>query len=100
MPKITIHPWSPDGNRIAFSSKRDGNFEIYAMKVDRPHITRLTHSPDVDQDPTWAPSGNRIAFSSKRDGNFEIYVMKADGTDVTRLTNHNAEDYYPSWSPF
>ena len=70
------------------------------MQADGSHITRLTHNPNVDQDPTWAPSGNKLAFSSKRDGNFEIYVMKANGTDIIRLTNHNAEDYYPSWSPF
>lgn len=33
--------WSPDGSRIAFTSGRDGNWEIYEMNADGTHQTRL-----------------------------------------------------------
>src|SRR5204863_947599 len=36
--------WSPDGTKIAFDSKRDGNIEVYTMKPDGTNVTRLTDS--------------------------------------------------------
>ena len=91
----------PNG-QIAFSSNRDGNFEIYAMTNDGSDETRLTEDDANDFDPSWSPDGEKIAFASFRDGsnNQEIYVMNADGTDQTRLTdNDDALDREPSWSP-
>jgi TolB protein len=91
----------PNG-QIAFSSNRDGNFEIYAMNSDGSDETRLTENDANDFDPSWSPDGEKVAFSSFRDGfnNQEIYVMNADGTDQTRLTDDDdALDREPSWSP-
>ena len=34
--------WSPDGSKIAFTSDRDGNDEIYVMKADGAGPVRLT----------------------------------------------------------
>jgi TolB protein len=45
--------WSPDGNRIAFISDRDGNDQLYVMRADGSGIVRLT-SGQADKDtPTW-----------------------------------------------
>jgi len=91
--------WSPDGERIAFSSRPDGNFEIYVMNADGSAQTRLTDDPAQDEQPSWSPDGRQIAFRSDRDGNAEIYVMGADGSAPTRVTNNPAFDSDPSWSP-
>src|SRR5438105_1146558 len=72
--------------KIAFTSNRDGNDEIYVMNTDGTGVTRLTNDPASDSQPAWSPDGSRIAFTSTRVGNFDIYVMNADGTNVTRLT--------------
>jgi Tol biopolymer transport system component len=85
--------------KIAFSSNRGGNWEIYVMHADGSNPTNLTNHPNDDRDPAWSPVGSRIAFSSYRDGNSEIYVMHADGSDPTNLTNHSKGDYGPAWSP-
>ncbi|MBI2836667.1 MAG: PD40 domain-containing protein [Chloroflexi bacterium] len=95
---VTVAPVLSN-TRIAFSSDRDGNREIYIMNADGSGQTRLTNNPAYDADPVWSPDGSKIAFSSYRDGNREIYVMNADGSNQTRLTNNSAADYGPSWSP-
>src|SRR5262245_20047218 len=77
--------WSPDGNKIAFESTRDGNTsEIYVMNADGTGQTRLTHNAASDYGPVWSPDGSKIAFVSSRDGNDEIYVMNADSPGQTR----------------
>jgi len=45
--------WSPNGRRIAFTSHRDGNFEIYVMTANGSAQTRLTNNPAFDADPSW-----------------------------------------------
>ncbi len=47
--------WSPDGTRIAFTSRRDGNSEIYVMNADGSEQTRLTNDPGEDTHPAWRP---------------------------------------------
>ncbi len=98
--------WSPDGQRIAFTSRRDGNDEIYVMDTDGKNPRRLTDNPVwKDYAPSWSPDGKRIAFSSNRDNlrlftsDYEICVMDADGKNQRNLTNNLADDYSPSWSP-
>ena len=90
--------WSPDGQRIAFSSDRDGNGDIYVMNTDGSDVTRLTDNPGFDSDPSWSPDGRRIAFSSYRGRDADIFVMNADGSGVKRLVDSPATDGSPSWS--
>ena len=95
--------------KIAFSSTRDGNYEIYTMNPDGSQQTRLTHdqpadvsptNPRFDLAPSWSPDGTKIAFETSRDGTArEIYVMNADGSNPTRLTHDPSFDLYPTWSP-
>jgi Tol biopolymer transport system component len=103
---LTDHPaadilprLSPDTNRVAFSSNRDGNFEIYTMDFDGGgNIARLTNNGAVDNSPSWSPSGEFIVFESERDGNYEIYRMNSDGSNQVRLTLDSATDFGPIWS--
>jgi Tol biopolymer transport system component len=94
--------WSPDGTKIAFTSYRDGNFDIYVMNADGSGQTNISNNPADDFGPDWSPDGTKIAFTSYRDNdNNEIYVMNAaDGSNQTRLsTDDDADDFGPDWSP-
>jgi Tol biopolymer transport system component len=92
--------WSPDGTRIAFISKRDGNWEIYVMNADGSAQQNLSHSPADDEQPAWSPDGKEIAFTSDRDNGLEeLYVMDAGGTAVRELTNVPTGKSRPVWSP-
>ena len=94
-------PSAPDGGvaRVAFSSTRDGNPEIYVVNENGQFPVRLTNDGAADIDPAWSPDGTKVAFASNRDGDNEIYVMNGDGTGVTKLTNNTSNDQEPAWSP-
>ena len=84
---------------LAFSSGRDGNWEVYSEAGDGSGQTNLTNNPAADLQPSWSPDGTKIGFASKRDGNYEIYVMNADGSSPMRLTVNTWNDLQPAWSP-
>jgi dipeptidyl aminopeptidase/acylaminoacyl peptidase len=88
--------WSPDGTRIAFPSRRDGNFEIYLINADGTNLQRLTHTPSHEDFPAWSPDGTRILFS-RVEGNDGAYVMKADGSGEKKLLDFRILE--PAWSP-
>ncbi len=81
--------------RLAFASKRDGNWEIYVMNADGSDQHRLTNNPGADRFPDWSPDGKHIAFYSDRDGGLVIYVMEADGSNQHSLGRGRE----PAWSP-
>ena len=72
---------------IAFTSDRDGNYEIYVMNADGSNVTRLTNDPASDECPRWSRDGTRIAFLSNRTGNWQIWVMNADGSNARQVTD-------------
>ena len=89
--------WSPDGQKIAFSSERDDALNIYVMNADGSDVARLTDNSTGGREPAWSPDGRKIAFASDRHdpakgslpvrGDSAIYAMNADGSGVARLTN-------------
>jgi TolB protein len=75
-PKMDYWPaWSPDGKRIAFTSNRDGNYEIYVVQADGSGPRNVSKHPASDNYATWSPDGARLAFISNRGGTYEIYIV-------------------------
>jgi Tol biopolymer transport system component len=102
---LTNHPaedyqpaWSPDGEKIAFASDRDGDFDIYIMNADGSGVTQLTDDPAWDEHPSWSPDGSSIVFASSRDG-MNICIMDADGSDVVCIADGRGVNHSPDWSP-
>lgn len=85
--------------RIAFSSKRDGNFEIYTINEDGSGLKRLTNSKNDDLKPQWSPDGQRIMYLSKKGKAMAIRVMNDDGSGQVELARNCVADYLPLWSP-
>jgi TolB protein len=109
---VLASAFSGADGRIAFSSNRTGNYEIYSMNPDGSDVRQLTNSPRDDAQAAWSPDGTKIAFASNRTGNDEVYVMNADGSGVVNITQNSgncppgaevpsacAADAQPSWSP-
>jgi TolB protein len=91
--------WSGDGARIAFSSSRTGDPEIWVADQSGANLRRLTNFSGPDVSPTWNPRTNaQIAWVSGRTGEPQIYTMDQDGANIQRMTD-GGYAISPSWSP-
>jgi dipeptidyl aminopeptidase/acylaminoacyl peptidase len=90
--------------KIAFTSSRNGNQDVYVMDANGANQRDLTSTSTAsDTLPQWSPNGKLILFQSFRNqrefpNDADVYVMNADGTDVQELTFSNAFDGDPAWS--
>jgi len=91
--------FSPDGSRIAFTSTRDGQPEIYIMDTDGTSAARLTNSPGADGDASFTADGQAVAFHSLRTGHRQIFLQPITSSDAVRLTQEPADNSQPSVSP-
>ena len=91
--------WSPDGMRIAFSSYRDGNWEIYMIHADGTSPIRVTEQIESDISPTWSPDGSKLLFVSRRRGDADLFTYEWGSRKLTRLTSSALDEYDPAWSP-
>jgi Tol biopolymer transport system component len=95
-PEVQTPVWSPDGRRIAFLSRRDGNKEVYAVNADGSGQRRLTRDASNSATPAWSLDGRQIAFESVRNGTTGVYAVNADGSGQRRLARNG---HAPAWSP-
>ena len=96
---ITLYPvWGGD-EKIAFSSNRSGNWDIYVMNPDGSHQFRLTRNQGLDVSPVWSPTRGEILFVSARDGVMDLYVMDADGRRLRKVFRDTAMRIEPAWAP-
>jgi tricorn protease len=62
-----INPrFSPDGNWIAFSSNRAGNYDVYVISAHGGTPRQLTFNSADDMVIDWTPDGRKILFTSSR----------------------------------
>jgi len=96
--------WAPEGQRIAFTSLRDGRPLIFVLDLVDQSVTRLTEpSSDFDQarQPAWSPFGNQIVFTKKRVDTFQIWSMTDSGQGEQPISRGGQQywDFAPAWSP-
>jgi Tol biopolymer transport system component len=89
--------WSPDGENIAFVSRRDGGrAHIYVMAADGTGTRQLTFGKENDSAPSWSPDGGSIVFSRNK----TLFVVSPIGGDPRRITRSlGGEEQDPAWSP-
>jgi Tol biopolymer transport system component len=111
--------FSPQGDRLVFTSMRDGDLEIYSMNPDGSDVKRLTQRLGYDGGPFYSPDGSRIVYRAHypeteeeredytrllasgliRPSRLEIYVMDADGANPRQVTRNGAANFAPYWHP-
>jgi pimeloyl-ACP methyl ester carboxylesterase len=101
--------WSPDGQKIAFSSTRTGHRDIFTVGVDgKTPPVQLPSLALVDvfgwdnRNPAWSPDGTTIAFASNRCGDYAIVLVPSD-TNYANFVSCSqigaANDDDPGWMP-
>jgi TolB protein len=110
---------SPKGDRIVFTSVRDGDIELYSMNLDGSDVKRLTHHPGYDGGAYYSWDGKRIVWRGPPVGEdvtktdyaellkkglvkptrLEIWVMDADGSNQRQVTHNGQANFAPFWLP-
>jgi Tol biopolymer transport system component len=93
---------SPKGDRIVFTSDRDGDLEIYSMNLDGSDLKRLTHEKGYDGGAFYSPDGSRIIYRGSRTDDYralQVYLMNADGSGKRQITTGSGTSFAPSWHP-
>jgi Tol biopolymer transport system component len=90
---------SPDGERVAYSSSRTGNAEIWIIDRKAGSERQLTNRPADDWEPCWSPDGREIAFVSDQDGDYRLWVVAADGGALRMLGSNRITGAGPRWAP-
>ena len=75
------HPaWFPDGTKLAFTSDRDGNDDVYTVPVTGGEPTRLTWYGGGDIVLGVSPDGTKVLFrSSRRVFALDLYEVSVNG---------------------
>jgi WD40 repeat protein len=92
--------WSPDGRRVAFAGRRDGQWQIHQMDADGGNLRQLTSSPNGARLPKFGPDG-RLAYLVYREPLGKLQpadLMVFDGKDALPVVSNVYITQYV-WSP-
>jgi Tol biopolymer transport system component len=72
--------WYPDGRHLIFATSRHGhqNYELYTIRDDGSHATRITYTDGFDGLPAFSPDGKYLMWSAKRsaDNSVQLFFAK------------------------
>ncbi|MEO6236910.1 MAG: hypothetical protein ABIQ52_07895 [Vicinamibacterales bacterium] len=78
--------WSPDGQRVAFQSDREGDPGIFSQRADgNGPVERLTKAEkgEVRVPESWSPDGGHMSFSVLKDSRFSLWTLAIDDQKAT-----------------
>jgi Tol biopolymer transport system component len=91
--------WSPDGRRIAFSSKRGSRYEVYTKEVDVVAPEAQLPGPDGDKIvEDWSPDGLSLVSTFVRNGLW-VSLLKAPANPALVRPTSSVERWLAEFSP-
>ena len=110
---------APDGQRIVFTSVRDGDLELYSMKVDGSDVRRLTFEKGYDGGAFYSADCKKIVYRASHPKeakdieryemllakgliepkSLEIMLMDADGSNKREVTHNGKANFAPYMHP-
>jgi TolB protein len=110
---------SPKGDKIVFTSSRDGDLELYTMNSDGSDVKRITHDIGYDGGAFFSWDGKKIVYRGNhptnpeeisdyktllaeqlvKPGKMEIFICDADGKNRRQLTHNNNANFAPFFFP-
>jgi eukaryotic-like serine/threonine-protein kinase len=83
---------SPAGDLVAYSSDRDGSFDVFVQQLDSGRVLRLTTEPGDELDPAFSPDGQSLAYTNGE----QVSVVPSLGGAPHVVAWGGIE---PAWSP-
>jgi len=97
---INVSPaWTPDNQKIAFTSYLKRNPDLYLIDLNGKNLQRFSSHPGMNVSPSWSPDGKQIALMMGMEGKSDIYLLDANGGNPRRLTGGHGNESTPRWSP-
>lgn len=110
---------SPKGDKIVFTSMRNGDLDLYTMDIDGKNVKQITFELGYDGGAFFSPDGSKIVFRASRPKTeeakreyleylkkglvapteMEIFVCNADGSDLRQVTNLGKANWAPFYHP-
>ncbi len=110
---------SRDGQKIVFTSLRNGDLDIYTMNADGTDVRQLTDELGYDGGPFFSYDGTKIVYRAYhpetleerqdylrllgqnliRPSKLDIFVMDADGSNKRQLTDNGTANFAPYFFP-
>jgi len=110
---------STDGNKIVFTSMRDGDLDLYEMNIDGTGTRKLTNELGYDGGAWHSQDGQYIVWRANRPttpedvarykdllsrnlvmpSRMELMIMRTDGSEKKQLTSNNAANFAPYFHP-
>ncbi|MBI4535903.1 MAG: PD40 domain-containing protein [Ignavibacteriae bacterium] len=110
---------SPLGDRIVFTSTRNGDLNLFTMNLDGTDVLQLTHELGYDGGAFYSWDGKMIVYRSwhhtdsaqiatykrlleqnlVRPSRMELFVMNADGSNKRQISNNGAANFAPFFHP-
>lgn len=92
--------WSPDGDRLAFAARRDGNWNVLVARADGGEVRNVTADAAFEGWPAWSPDGLELAYVSYGEDGLAVYRRAlTDGAAPERVSGGDAPAIEPAWSP-
>ena len=91
----TVPRMSPDGKWIAFTSRRNGAYDLFVMPSEGGEPRQITHHSGVEIVMDWSPDGEKLLFASNRDAtsrNLDLYEVGIEGGMPRRITTTGGRD--------
>jgi TolB protein len=102
-PPLQSNPvWSPNRTTLAFSSSKDGDYDIYIVQADGSQEVNVSDNSVGDYRPVWSPDGSSILYDSTEGGSWDVWsVSLLDGAYRKTNLSHTPEvdDMGGVWSP-
>jgi Tol biopolymer transport system component len=110
---------SPRGDKIIFTSMRNGDLDLYTMDLNGNHVKRITRTLGYDGGAWFSPDGTKIIWRASRPTtdeeikeykallsenlvaptHMEVWIANADGSDAKQVTNLEQANWAPNFTP-
>lgn len=110
---------SPDGKKIAFTSTRSGDLELWTMNIDGTNLKQITNGLGYDGGSFFSHDSKKLVFRSSRPKTeadiadykallkenvvapteMEIYTCNVDGSDLKQITHLGKANWAPFFHP-